>query len=153
MLYSVYNSRSCSPESPTRRNLESGKASRISSTPARLRADGAESRPLKSDLPAYERNLTEPTYTQMREGTYRKKDSEAYIPAGSFDIWKNSPIKGSSSKGPFDYVKEEKGIQHIPKGLHAKIKAYIQHNEIEHPFSTSENTIHPYQVLPGLSVH
>lgn len=60
MTYSAYNSKSCSPESPMRINLESGKESRMSITPARLRAAGAERRPLRSDLPAYDFSLIEP---------------------------------------------------------------------------------------------
>jgi len=59
-IHSAYSSRSCSPVSPISINRESGNESRILSTPARLRAAGADRRPLNKDRPAYDFNLIEP---------------------------------------------------------------------------------------------
>ena len=58
--HSAYSSRSCSPESPIKMNFEQGSESKTSATPARLRAAGFESSPLRRDLPAYDLSLIEP---------------------------------------------------------------------------------------------
>ena len=79
----AYSSRSCSPESPTRKKRASTRLSRISSMPARFRSAGAVSRPLNNDRPAYDFSLTDP--------------------GGSFDNWMNSLITGRSSKGLLDW--------------------------------------------------
>jgi len=58
--YSEYNSKSCSPESPIRKNLEPGNESIMSCTPARLRVAGADSKPLKIERPAYDLSFIDP---------------------------------------------------------------------------------------------
>ena len=58
--YCAYNSKSCSPESPIRMNLEFSKASRILTRPSRLRSAGAVSRFLNKEPAAYDFNLMEP---------------------------------------------------------------------------------------------
>lgn len=63
-------------------NLESGKESRMSITPARLRAAGAERRPLRSDLPAYDFSLIEPIGGRRISVCYRSMEprgSEAHL--------------------------------------------------------------------------
>jgi len=56
-------------------NRESRKLSRISRIPARLRAAGAESRPLKSERPAYDLRRTDPGRTDV--GNIGSKNGEA----------------------------------------------------------------------------
>jgi hypothetical protein len=62
-------------------NLESGKESRISITPVRLRAAGAESRPLRSDLPAYDLSFMEPI--QQITNTRCRQESRTHLEGAS----------------------------------------------------------------------
>ena len=83
--YSEYNSKSCSPESPIRKNLESGNESIISCTPARLRVAGADNRPLKMERPAYDLSFIEPStkkheYTFSQRAYQRERTYPAVVP-------------------------------------------------------------------------
>lgn len=82
--------------------LESGKESRISTTPARLRVAGVERSPLRRDRPAYDLSLIDPGHAistiEGKRGIQRAWNG----PGGSFDISKNSRKSETYSYGPLD---------------------------------------------------
>jgi hypothetical protein len=73
--HSAYNSRSCSPVSPISINRDSGNASRTLRTPARLRAAGADKRPLNNDRPAYDFNFIEPRCNREQSSCRRGENT------------------------------------------------------------------------------